>query len=295
MSWLLFMDESGHDHKSMPYEVRGGVALRAGEVWPFVQDFQRLELACFGGELAQFKTEIKGAKLLDKDRYKWAAQSTAMPDEARRKHCRGFLTKGLQKVTPNRDEFTAYGQASLEMARGIFQLLRDHKAQLFAACIPKGVTRPPDAIADEFLRKDQVFLLERFFYLLELEKRHGLLVMDEVEKTNDHRFVRRLQSYFTRTQTGRYPTQWIVPTPFFVASDMTCPVQAADLCIYCVNWGFRLPARGMNAPTRPEIETEFAPWLKQLQFEGEAVTSDGIRPCFGIVHVPHPYTTRPAQ
>ena len=29
MSWLLFLDESGHDHKSMPYEVRGGIALHA--------------------------------------------------------------------------------------------------------------------------------------------------------------------------------------------------------------------------------------------------------------------------
>jgi len=32
MAWLLFLDESGHDHKQMPYEVRGGVALHAGEV-----------------------------------------------------------------------------------------------------------------------------------------------------------------------------------------------------------------------------------------------------------------------
>lgn len=37
MSWLLFMDESGHDHKNMPYEVRGGVAIHAGQLWPFVQ------------------------------------------------------------------------------------------------------------------------------------------------------------------------------------------------------------------------------------------------------------------
>jgi hypothetical protein len=37
MSWLLFLDESGHDHKQMPYEVRGGVALHARELWPFVR------------------------------------------------------------------------------------------------------------------------------------------------------------------------------------------------------------------------------------------------------------------
>ncbi len=27
MSWLLFLDESGHDHRQLPYEVRGGIAL----------------------------------------------------------------------------------------------------------------------------------------------------------------------------------------------------------------------------------------------------------------------------
>ena len=36
MSWLLFLDESGHDHKQLPYEVRGGIALHARQLWPFV-------------------------------------------------------------------------------------------------------------------------------------------------------------------------------------------------------------------------------------------------------------------
>ncbi|HEV3204079.1 MAG TPA: hypothetical protein VGY77_06845, partial [Gemmataceae bacterium] len=48
MSWLLFLDESGHDHKHMPYEVRGGVALHARELWPFVRAVDDLEYATFG-------------------------------------------------------------------------------------------------------------------------------------------------------------------------------------------------------------------------------------------------------
>ncbi len=118
MSWLLFLDESGHDHKSMPYEVRGGVALHASELWPFIQQVQRLELASFGTELHQFKMELKGSKLLDKDRFRWAAQGRLLEDEARRSHCRGFLTKGLERKPPSRDEFTAYGQACLENGPG---------------------------------------------------------------------------------------------------------------------------------------------------------------------------------
>jgi hypothetical protein len=292
MSWLLFLDESGHDHRSMPYEVRGGIALHAGELWPFVQDVQRLELASFGTALHQFRKELKGCKLLDKDRFAWAVQGPVMADEERRKHCRGFLTKGLEHKPPVRSEFTAYGQACLEMARGTFQLLRDRKAKLFAAAIPRTASRPDTFEAEAYLRKDQVFLLQRFFDFLEVEKQHGLLVMDEVNKTADRRFVRRMEAYFTRTQTGRYRTAWIVPTPFFVSSDMTYPVQAADLAIYCVNCGFRLPSRGMDAPIRAEVADEFGPWLSQLQFRGETYRDGTVYPEFGIVYVPDPYTAR---
>ncbi len=286
------MDESGHDHRQMPYEVRGGVAIHARELWPFVQDFERLELSAFGAQLTQYKTEVKGSKLLNPERLEWAAQAEAMPDEERRKHCRGFFTKGLEHKKPTRDEFTAYGQACLEMARGLFQLLRDRQAVLFAAAIPASVCKPKTFAAEEFLRKDHVFLLERFFYFLEQRKDHGLLVMDEAEKTADRRFVRRLQAYFTKTGTGRYRSQWIVPTPFFVSSDMTFPVQAADLCIYCVNWGFRLVRIGMRAPARPEIAGEFGPWLRQLEYQGEGYKDGEVFKTFGVVYVPDPYTAR---
>lgn len=293
MSWLLFIDESGHDHRSTPYEVRGGIAVHAGELWPFVQGAQRLELSAFGTRLSQFRTELKGCKLLDKDRFKWALQGPMMSEEERRKHCRGFLTKGLERKSPAREEFTAYGQACLEMVRGLFLLLRDHKAKLFATVIPGSVKCPNTLEAMEYLRKDQVFLLERYFDFLEQQGReHGLLVMDEVEKAEDRRFVKRLESYFTKTQTGRYRTACIVPTPFFVASDMAYPVQAADIVIYCVNWGFRLPMRGMNAPVRDEIANEFRPWLDQLQFRGEANRDGNIYKEYGITYVPDPYTAR---
>ena len=98
MSYLLFLDESGHDHRTMPYEVRGGVALHASELWPFVQAMQRLELASFGTTLHQFQAELKGCKLLDKDRYKWAAQEAPMPDEERRKHCRAAERMAAERV-----------------------------------------------------------------------------------------------------------------------------------------------------------------------------------------------------
>ncbi|MDO8678277.1 MAG: hypothetical protein Q7R30_06895 [Acidobacteriota bacterium] len=71
------------------------------------------------------------------------------------------MTKGLEKKPPVRQEFTAYGQACLEMARGVLELLRQMDAQLFAAAIPAAVVKPATYQAEEFLRKDHVFLLER--------------------------------------------------------------------------------------------------------------------------------------
>ena len=276
----------------MPYEVRGGVALHASKLWPFVQEMRKLELASFGTLLHQFKAELKGCKLLDKDRFRWAAQGPVMPEEERRKHCRRFLTKGLEKKSPTRDEFTAYGQASLEMATGMFELLRSHEGRLFAAAIPPNVTKPDTFEAEEYLRKDQVFLLERYFYFLKRERQHGLLVMDEVDKTEDRRFVRRLEAYFRKTKIGRYRSAWIVPAPFFVSSDMAYPVQAADLIIYCVNWGFRLPSRGMDDAVRQEIADDYGRWLDLLQFHGHAQRDGEVYESFGIVYVPDPYTGR---
>jgi hypothetical protein len=295
VSWLLFLDESGHDHNNMPYEVRGGIALHVKTLWEFVQAIRYLEGECFGAELHQYKMELKGCKLLDKDRWKWAGQGERMAPEVRRKHCRGFLTKGLEKKVPTKDEFTAYGQACLDMARGIFRLLQAQGAVLFGVAIPRHVRAPDTYEAEEYLRKDQVFLLERYFCFLERQQAHGLLVMDEVEKTADRRFVRRLENYFRKTQTGRYRSQWIVPTPLFVASDMSYPIQAADLAIYCLNWGFRLPSAGMNASVRSEIATEFGPWLNALQFSGDSYRAGEVYHCYGIVYVPDPYTARGAQ
>jgi hypothetical protein len=138
MSWLFFIDESGHDHKHTPLEVRGGVAIHASKLWNFVQAWKRLEQYAFGVQLSEFGKEAKGAKLLDKDRFRWANQTDPIPDAQRRKYARSFLDKGTRKAAPNSSEFAAYGQSSLEMARGIFGLLVSHEARLFACAIERG-------------------------------------------------------------------------------------------------------------------------------------------------------------
>ncbi len=291
MSFLFFLDESGHDHRNMQYEVRGGVVLHSGTLWSFVRDMMALEVDAFGDRLHLYGTEIKGHKLLDKDRFRWSIQADELDPITRRMNSRSFLRKSTSGSTPSRIEFTAYGQASLMMARGMFDLLEKHDARVFACAIPrgahKGVTPPAD-----FLRKDQVFLLERFYYFLEDQQQTGLLVMDETEKKTDRQFVGRLERYFTLTHTGQLRSKWIVPSPFFVSSDMAYPVQAADVCIYCINCGFRIAERGMNADVRIEIATEFAPRLKRLQWQCERERDAERFVSHSIVYVGDPYTAR---
>ncbi len=195
MAWLLFLDESGHDHKQMPYEVRGGIALQDSQLWPFTRAVQQQERECFGCSLHEFQKELKGSPLLDKKRFRFANQTERMLPAERQKHARSFLMKGFQNLNPTSSEFCAYGQACIEMARGIFQLLRDHQAVIFASIIPRG-TGGALGPAEELLRKDKVFLLERYFYFLEREKQHGLLVMDGAEKTLDRQFVRPTRKLF---------------------------------------------------------------------------------------------------
>ena len=73
---------------------------------------------------------------------------------------------------------------------------------------------------------------------------------------------------------------------------MTYPVQAADLATYCVNWCFRLPRRGMDAPVRKELADDYRHWLAQLQFRGDGYHDGAVYNSYGIVFVPDPYTAR---
>ncbi len=292
MTWLFFVDESGHDHKSMPYEVRGGFAIHVGKLWDFVQDMKKLEVESFGCSLEQYNKEIKGSTLVDRKRFRFSRQRDLLLDRDRQRFCRSFFIKNLRKITPSWEEFTAYGQACLRMAQKTFDLLGNYEAVAIATAIPRGVEKPDDFGYEDYLRKDIVFLLERFFYFLERESAHGILIMDETEKSQDRRFVAKIEAYFTKTSTGRYRTSRIVPTPFFVSSDMTPAVQAADLCIYCVNWGFRLPSRGMNAESRPEISSMFGKPLADLQFRGQGYRDGEVFDTYGIAYVPDPYVAR---
>ncbi len=288
MSFLFFLDESGHDHRNCPYEVRGGIVLHARDLWPFIQGFSALEQSCFGTHLSEFGIEIKGSRMLEKKRFKHASQGEYLDNLARRKYCLAFLNKGSTHESPKEIELRAFGQASLELVRGVFELLKAHNARIFAAVVPRSMKKPPTFEAEEFLRKDQVFLLERYFNFVYSKSETGLLVFDATERSADRHFIRQIERYFTRSTTGRFRASAIVPVPIFVDSGLTRAIQAADICIYALNWGFRAPKQ-MTAPSRMEIESGFSDWIEELQASGKSQSQAGTYVWYSIVFVEDPF------
>lgn len=293
MSWLFFQDESGHDHKNTPLEVRGGIAIHSSNLWAFVKEMQDAEMRCFGVRLAEYGGEIKGSKLLERKRCEWANQEDTLSDAARKNGVRRFLTKSQQKTAPSRRDFTAFGQASKAMAHAVFGILKKQNAVLFASTIPRGIKQPKDYQYHHYLRKDLIFLQERFFWFLESKQENGLLVLDQTEKEQDKKYIKRVEGYYTKTEKGRKRSRWIVPYPMFVDSELSLGAQAADLCLYCINWGFRRPEWKFNGPKRDDIHQEFAGLCGEIQYSGESYEGGKNRRLFGIIHVSDPYTARP--
>ena len=166
MSYLLFLDESGHDHRACPYEVRGGIALHISRLWSFIQDMQALEVRCFGDSLHKFGLEIKGERLLKKRRFKNASQLPDFDESTRRKHTLSFLNKGASNSGQSKAEFTAYSQACLCMAQSVFELLDKNDAKVFAVAIPRGVEKPQTGVPVDFCGKTRYSYSKGFITIL---------------------------------------------------------------------------------------------------------------------------------
>jgi hypothetical protein len=119
-----------------------------------------------GGDGGRPETGYGGVKHASQDRHP-GCRPKRIDDESRQKFARSFLEKTHKKgETPHlsREEFTAYGQACLYMARGIFQILQDHEAQIFASIIPGEADSLPDlGKREEYFRKDHVFYWSAIF------------------------------------------------------------------------------------------------------------------------------------
>lgn len=286
---LFFLDESGTDHKQAPYEVLAAIGVRTRDAWPLILALHDAQIRMFGVALHGVLREFKGSQLLKTKTFRLARQLDPLDEQTRRDHARVLLDKGrraresgvAEPVT--KLELTAYAQASLAYAAHVLELCALHRVQVFASVIEPDAPRP----RSEMLRKDFSYLFERFYYSLELdpERPHGIVVFDELDRTQSQRLSAQMRTYFRETLTGQQRARRILPEPLWVHSDLTTLVQVADLVAYSLNWGWRLEGH-MTRPLREDI-TPFGAAAAELQFRGRRF--DAVRqrdvPVYGIHHL----------
>lgn len=285
---LLFLDESGTDHGATPYEVTGGVAVWEKDLWPLILEVERCQRDCFGGLLRDLAPayEAKATTLLAKDKFAKAGQGPPMPDLRRQGLARAFLEQSQSGVCPRRDHFTAYGQACLRYVSDLLQLCRAYDVVVFASMLDRDA---PISARQDVLRRDLAFLFERYAYYMEDLRSGdhqglvGLLVFDELERAQCRRLLDRLGGYFVRTERGRGWSEFIIPEPFFVRSDLTTGTQIADIVVYLLNWGYRFG--GMDGPVRPELRSYVHQVKPLIRRTGRADEDGRERAVWSVAHV----------
>lgn len=181
MAHLLFIDESGQDHRESPYEVLAGVAIEDRDLWNLIQAIQDAELRIFGTRYSRgHNHELKGKKLLKKKVFRHAGMWPLFESDERQTLAKSCLQDG---GIAGKRELAALAQAKLAYVHEVFAICSRFRCKLFAS-----IVTDEWAIAEhdpDYLRKDYSFLFERFYYYLEdiSPNGMGIVVFDELEKS----------------------------------------------------------------------------------------------------------------
>lgn len=275
---LLFIDESGHNESGTPCEVLAGVAIAEDSLWNLVKAVRAAERSYFGDYLRNLLTEeTKARKLLKTKRFKTAARPCELSPEESVDLAHSLLIKGKVAHAQGSDsagetyrELVAYSRQVLAFVHEVLDIAAGFSVQVFASVMDPKCPRPEPA----HLRKDYVYLFERYFYFLETlaPRERGLVVFDELDKAQSHILVQQMAAYFLGTRTGRYRSSRVIPEPFFVHSDLTTGVFLADLTAYILGWGWRLSR--MPQPFREELRP-YATKLHDMQYHGSKPKLEG--------------------
>lgn len=259
MAYFLFIDESGQDHRDSPYEVLSGVAIEDRDLWNLITEINQLEDAIFGTRYNSVPVgrEIKARKFLNTRTFKQATlKPPFLPDE-RKKLAKICLE---QSINATLLEISALAQAKIHYALELLKICLRFRCKIFGSIIKNHYKKSSD-----LLRKDYVYLFERFYYFLE-DKQYdpsGIVVFDELDKSQSHILINQMDSYFQKTEKGRLRSDLIIPEPFFVHSDLTTGIKIADLVAYVLSWGFR--TKGLDKPARAELQ-EFVELVKRMRY-----------------------------
>jgi hypothetical protein len=134
---------------------------------------------------------------------------------------------------------------------------------VFASIVKDPSSIPADP---KMLRKDYIYLFERFYYFLEdnhLEP-GGIVVFDELDRSASHMLLSQMDGYFKNTVKGRARSSLVIPEPFFVHSDLTTGIQVVDFVAYILSWNFRMPH--MTKHVREELNG-FCELVKVLRYQ----------------------------
>ena len=281
MSFLLFMDESGHDLKESPYEVLAGMCIEDRDLWNLICRIQDAETVFFGQRVTPGELELKGKELLKRKTFRLAEQMAPFAPEERTEHAYACLMKGAavkgtaERSRATRTELTALGQAKIAFVEHILELCGQYRVRVFASVVDRDAPRPQG----DFLRKDYTYLFERYFYFLDEQPTHqlGLVVFDELERALCHILVDQMGRYFRETAKGRMRAARVIPEPFFVHSHLTTAIQVADIIAYVIAWGVRVG--GMTRAARPEL-SRLADRICSLRYRA---VRDGEHVTWGIV------------
>ncbi|MGL4489269.1 MAG: DUF3800 domain-containing protein [Rhizobiaceae bacterium] len=255
----MFIDESGQDKRQSLYEVLAGIAIEDRKLWPLIRKLSDAQQRIFGVRLFEaYGSEAKAQKLLKTKVFKHANQLQPITPDQRAIWAREIILDG---TAVSKERLTALAQAKIAYCNLALDLCREAGAKAFASIVPPTAPRPQA----DMLRKDYVYLFERFFYFLNSSPGDpmGYLVFDELDKSASHILLTQVSEYFVKTGNGQTRARLIIPEPFFVHSDLTTMVQVADLVAYILSWGVRL--RGMEQPKREEL-AELAAKVMRLRF-----------------------------
>ena len=246
MAWVLFIDESGHDRSASPYEVLAGVAIQDQAVGAVVRRLHEIEIDSFGRRYSDGPRELKGKVLLKKKVYRHRELNAEVDAADIPALARAALDDGARA---DARMLKALAIAKLNYVASVFEICAELGCRAFASIVETDA-RPT---ASGGLRKDYSYLFERFFYFLEdhTAGEQGIVVFDELEKSQSHLLIDQMRRYFADTAVGQLRANQIIPEPFFVHSDLTTGVQLADLVAYVISWGFRTSR--MTKPARAEL------------------------------------------
>lgn len=262
MSFFLFIDESGQDQRESPNEVLAGLAIEDRVLWPFINAIQSAEVKHFGTRYSDGERELKGRKLLSKKVFRLAEQLPAVEPQERSQLAYECLTAGEGATLL---QITALAQSKLAFVERVLEICQQYECRAFAGITSKEAPRPA---RDGFLRKDYAYLFQRFYNFLQDPRAEtmGIVVFDELDRSQSHILVDQMSKYFLKTGVGRERSARVIPEPFFVHSDLTTAIQVVDVMAYIVAWGVQIGR--MRKPVRTEL-SNLAKLVLNLRYQDQ--------------------------